>query len=111
MSIRRALPFPTDKLLQNLNYNALYIEYHPLVAKSRAKVVDYAKSQGIIIESYGGLTPILPSRAGDESLAAVRENISKTLDKLASARGAEVTQNQILLKWLEAKGVVAVTFV
>jgi diketogulonate reductase-like aldo/keto reductase len=31
------------------------------------------------------------------------------LDKLAKARGEEVTQNQVLLKWLQSQGVIAVT--
>lgn len=53
----------------------------------------------------------MPGRAEDEGLAEVRKNISATLDKLAAARGKDVTQSQIILKWLQAKGIVAITFV
>lgn len=81
------------------------------MANSRAKLLEYSQAQGITTASYGGLTPILPSRVGDSALAEARKNIANTLDKLAAARGKEVTQNQILLKWLQAKGVVAITFV
>lgn len=57
------------------------------------------------------MTPIMPGRAEDESLAEVRKNISATLDKLAAARGKDVTKSQIILKWLQAKGIIAITFV
>lgn len=57
------------------------------------------------------MTPIIPGRAEDESLAEVRKNISAILDKLAAARGKDATKSQIILKWLQAKGIIAITFV
>lgn len=91
------------------NSSSIQIEYHLLVATRLEPLLAYSQSQGIVTASYGGLTPILPSRTGSESLAPVRDAIASKLSALASARGTSVTQNQILLKWLEAKGVIAVT--
>ena len=57
---------------------------------------------------YGGLTPILPSRIKSSELSTVRENIISTLTTIGSTRGS-ATPNQILLKWLQSQGVIAVT--
>ena len=50
----------------------------------------------------------MPSR-GSKELESVRPKISAVLDKLAKARGDNVTQNQILLKWLQKNNILAVT--
>ena len=68
----------------------------------------------IITSSYGGLTPILPSRtSSDPAVTAARERIAKTVDKIAERLGAgladKVTPNQVLLKWLENENILAVT--
>lgn len=84
------------------------IEYHPLVAKKLEPLIKFSNDHGIITASYGGLTPILPSR-GAKELDEVRPKILAVIDKLAKARGAEVTQNQILLKWLQKRNILAVT--
>ena len=72
-------------------------------------LIDFQKKYGIITASYGGLTPILPGRTGKESLANDKAILEKALDSIQAARGGEVTYNQILLKWLEQKGILAVT--
>ena len=86
------------------------IEYHPLVSQKLEPLLQFSRSQGILTASYGGLTPILPSRATQNSqIEAARARIQAALETLAKARSAEVTPNQIMLKWLQKKGVLAVT--
>ncbi|THH11990.1 hypothetical protein EW145_g299 [Phellinidium pouzarii] len=85
------------------------IEYHLLVAKSRTPLLEYSREHGIVTASYGGLTPVLSDRMGKSDFESLRAQIGNTLDKLAAARGPAVTQNQVLLKWLQAEGVIAVT--
>ncbi|PAV17568.1 Aldo keto reductase [Pyrrhoderma noxium] len=84
------------------------IEYHPLVADKLAPLIAFSREHGITTASYGGLTPILPSRIKSSELSTVRENIISTLTTIGSTRGS-ATPNQILLKWLQSQGVIAVT--
>ena len=79
-----------------------------MVAKKLEPLLKFSKEQGIVTASYGGLTPILPARA-KEVPESVQTQMSTVLDKVAKARGAEVTQNQVLLKWLQKKGIIAIT--
>ena len=74
-----------------------------------APLLEYMKEKGITLSSYGGLSPILPGRIRDESIKPVIAKLTATLDKLTKARGASVTQNQILIKWLYAQQVVVIT--
>lgn len=80
------------------------IEYHPYVFKASQPVVELAKEHNIVIESYGGLTPV--SRFPDGPLAPVLESIAKSLSE---KRGKAVSTGQVLQVWLRQKGVVAVS--
>ncbi|KAI5116218.1 hypothetical protein M0805_006769 [Coniferiporia weirii] len=85
------------------------IEYQLFLAKSLSPLLEYSREQGIVTASYGGLTPILPARLKDPVIASACKKIASILDNLAAKRGKGATQNQILLKWLQAEGVIAVT--
>jgi len=90
------------------------IEFHPWVYQQLEPLLAYHAQHGIVTASYGGLTPILPTRAGkDASLADAQTRLVEALDKIAAARAEEagyaVSQNQVLLKWLQQLGVIAVT--
>lgn len=56
-------------------------------------------------------SPILPSRSGPSTLSLPRQALIVALDKARAKRGPEVTQNQIILKWLQQKGILAVTWI
>lgn len=88
------------------------IEFHPFIYNGSKALLDFHAEHGIITESYGGLSPIIPKRQGGEAEIAVREKLLKVLDKFAASRttpAQEVTQNQMLLKWLQHVGAIAVT--
>lgn len=82
------------------------IEYHPYTAKAADPIVEFGKKHGILIESYGGLTPVVRFKDGPVTsvLASIRERLEKT-------RGQPVTEAQALLKWVAQKGIVVVTCV
>lgn len=67
---------------------------------------NYAKDNNIIIASYGGLVPLTKAAAKDgplkDILPKIRERVEKTY-------GKQVTEGQILFKWLEQKGILIVT--
>ena len=54
--------------------------------------------------SYAGLTPIFRAQGGP--LTDVLPDIRERLEK---ERGEPVTQGQVLLKWLQQKGILIVT--
>ena len=58
----------------------------------------------MVIESYGGLTPIV--RVKDGPLNPVLASICERLEK---TRGHSVSTGQVLTKWIHAKNAVAVT--
>jgi len=65
-----------------------------------------------VTASYGGLSPILPGRAGDPSLIPARQRLTDVLEKLAASRSYadnHATQNQIILKWLQNSNILVVT--
>ena len=64
------------------------------------------KEKGILIESYGGLTPIV--RAPGGPLDPVLENIRSRLEK---TDGIPVSAGQVLSKWILQKDAVVVTYV
>ncbi|KAJ3971892.1 NADP-dependent oxidoreductase domain-containing protein [Lentinula raphanica] len=68
------------------------------------QIYEFCKEKGIIIESYGGLSPIVRAPGGtlDPVLASTAERLSKE-------SGTSVSPGQILSKWLIQKGVVVVT--
>jgi len=80
------------------------IEYHAYTAKSALPLLEFHKKHNIITAAYGGLTPVARYQGGpvDAPLAKIRE-------RLAKDSGKKVTDGQVCLKWLEAKGIVAVT--
>lgn len=80
------------------------IEYHPYVFKASEPIVKFDQEHGIVTSSYAGLTPIFRAQGGplDTVLPGIRERLEKT-------RGQPVTQGQVLLKWLQQKGILVVT--
>ncbi|KAF9475050.1 Aldo/keto reductase [Pholiota conissans] len=80
------------------------IEFHPYVWKAAEPLINLCKEQGIAIESYGGLSPIVRAPGGplDPVIAAIRERLEET-------SGAPVSTGQVLTKWIFQKGAVAVT--
>lgn len=89
------------------------IEYHPFLSShpTLKALLAYHAEHKIITASYGGLTPIIPHHSGPSSLETSREALKVVLNNAREKRGPEVTQNQILLKWLQQKGFLAVTSV
>lgn len=82
------------------------IEFHPYVYKAAEPIYKFCQEHGIVIESYGGLTPIVRNKDGplDPILASIRERLEKT-------RGHPVSTGQVLTKWILAKNAVVVTWV
>ncbi|KJA27472.1 hypothetical protein HYPSUDRAFT_74938 [Hypholoma sublateritium FD-334 SS-4] len=80
------------------------IEFHPYVWKAAEPIVKLCKEKGILIESYGGLTPIV--RAPGGPLDPVLENIRSRLEK---TDGIPVSAGQVLSKWILQKDAVVVT--
>lgn len=79
------------------------IEYHPYVFKASEPTVTFNQEHGITTSSYGGLSPIFRVRGPlDALLPAIRERLEKM-------RGKPVTRGQVLLKWLQQKGIIVVT--
>jgi len=76
------------------------IEFHPYVYKQLQPLLDLQKKEGIVTESFGGFTPLFRHKDGP---------VTGVLASIAKRIGSGATEGQILLKWLEAKEVVAVT--
>lgn len=74
------------------------------MAKAADPIVEFCQGHGILVESFGGLSPVFRVKDGPVApvLARVRERLEKT-------RGAPVTEAQVLLKWVAQKGIVNVT--
>jgi len=87
------------------------IEFHPFVYNGSKSLLEFHAEHGIVTESYGGLSPIISKRQGEAEIPA-REKLVNVLDKFAASRSTpsqDVSQNQILLKWLQHTGAIAVT--
>jgi len=80
------------------------IEIHPYIWTAAKPIVDLCQEKGIVVESYGGLTPIIRVQNGplDPVLAKIRE-------RLETSRGQPVFVGQVLTKWLLSKQIVVVT--
>ncbi|KAF9053189.1 NADP-dependent oxidoreductase domain-containing protein [Panaeolus papilionaceus] len=80
------------------------IELHPYVWKAAEPIVKLCQENGIAIESYGGLTPIVRVQNGplDPVLGSIRKRLEET-------RGAPVSAGQVLTKWLLQKNIIVVT--
>ncbi|KAG8785328.1 hypothetical protein FRC12_017722 [Ceratobasidium sp. 428] len=76
------------------------IRFHPYNYHENIQLLDYAKKNGIVIESYGGLTPITRLPGG---------KLDGVLEKIAKRLGPKVTPGQVIFNWIRAKGVVIVT--
>lgn len=73
--------------------------------KAAEPIVSFAHEHGIVIESYGGLTPVarVPGGPIDPTLARIRERLEK------DSQGKKVSNGQVLTKWLLQKDIVVVT--
>ncbi|KAL5531777.1 hypothetical protein ACEPAF_5339 [Sanghuangporus sanghuang] len=85
------------------------MEYHVFVAKRLEPLLSLSQKHGIRIAAWGSLRPLFPDRTNDASILPACVQLKFVLDSIAKARGDSVTPNQILFKWLEAKGTIAVT--
>jgi len=81
------------------------IEYHPYTVKSAAPIVEFNTKHGIVTESYGGQTSIVKQPGGpvDPVVAKIKQRLIDTTGN------PKITEGQVLLKWLEAKDMVALT--
>ncbi|KAF8812139.1 Aldo/keto reductase [Phlegmacium glaucopus] len=75
-----------------------------MFGKAAEPITKLCQEHGIVIASYGGLTPIVRVQDGplNPVLASIRERLEKT-------RGHTVTTGQVLTKWILAKNAVVVT--
>ncbi|KAE9409517.1 Aldo/keto reductase [Gymnopus androsaceus JB14] len=80
------------------------IELHPYVWDTASQIYSFCREKGIVVESYGALTPIFRAAGGplDPVLVSASERLSKE-------SGISVSSGQVLFKWLIQKGVVVVT--
>jgi len=76
------------------------IEFHPYVYKQLLPLIKLQEEHGIRTESFGGLSPITKVAHGP---------VTPVIKSIAQRIGDGATEGQILLKWLEAKGIIAVT--
>jgi len=74
------------------------ISYHPYNNAEHAALLEYAAKHNIIIESYGGLTPLTKKAGGP---------VDPVVNKIAERLGA--TPGQVIMAWIKAKGVVIVS--
>ncbi|KAF5373653.1 hypothetical protein D9758_000690 [Tetrapyrgos nigripes] len=80
------------------------IELHPYILKAAQPTLDFCKERDIVIESYGGLTPVarVPGGPVDPVITAIAERLSKET-------GTVVNSGQVLSKWLLQKGIIVIT--
>jgi len=74
------------------------IPYNPYNNAENAALLKLAAEHGIIIETYGALTPITKKAGGP---------VDEPVQSIAQRRG--ITPAQVLLLWIRAKGIVIVT--
>lgn len=88
------------------------IEYHPFVHNNLIPLLNLHAKHGIVTAFYGGLSPIIPERAGRSHKAPARAKLSGVLDRMAAARTGEgivASRIQMLLNWLQYQDVIVVT--
>ena len=91
----------------NADYDHLrQIEFHPYVYKGLLPTLELQKQYGIVIESFGGLSPIFRFKGGP--LDPVLESIAK---RLSAETGKSFSEAQVLYLWQREKGAVIVTCV
>ena len=69
------------------------VELHPYVYKASRELIEYCKSNGVTIESYSGLGPIIYKPDGP---------VNEVVEELATKYNRSPAQ--ILLKWNLIKG-------
>ncbi|KAJ7585668.1 Aldo/keto reductase [Mycena floridula] len=74
------------------------IPLHPYLYAEKAPILEYASTQGIVIEAYNTLIPVTKRRPGP---------LDVPVDAIATR--LNVTADQVLLAWVKAKGAVVVT--
>ncbi|KAG9032918.1 hypothetical protein FRB95_000852 [Tulasnella sp. JGI-2019a] len=80
------------------------IEFNPHLLNATEPLLAFQEKYGIRTASYGGLNPLTKHKTEhmDAALRIVRERYSKDL-------GVDISDEQILIKWTFAKGVLPVT--
>lgn len=82
------------------------LEFHPLVLRHLEPVLAIHEKHGIVVESYGPLTPTLRLKGKENPLQDI---LSKVAARLSKDTGEKIDENAVLLLWCKAKNVVAVT--
>ncbi|KZP19554.1 Aldo/keto reductase [Athelia psychrophila] len=80
------------------------IEFHPYVWKASQGLYELSEQENIKLASYAGLSPLI--RAQNGPLKGIVPGIRERLEK---NYGKPVTEGQVLLKWLNQKGIIIVT--
>ncbi|KAL7005038.1 hypothetical protein EMMF5_005402 [Cystobasidiomycetes sp. EMM_F5] len=101
-------PQDLKKLLEVAKHKPVVnqLEFHPLVLTHLEPVLAIHEQHGIVIESYGPLTPTLRLKGNANPLQPTLEKIAK---RLSESSGETLDENAVLLLWCKAKNVVAVT--
>ncbi|EIW69720.1 hypothetical protein TREMEDRAFT_29854 [Tremella mesenterica DSM 1558] len=81
------------------------LEYHPYVITHLEPLLEAHEKYGIVIESYGGLSPVLRHPTG----GPIKPVLSKIASKLSTESGTTVDETQVSLLWQVCRGIVAVT--
>ncbi|EJT96808.1 oxidoreductase [Dacryopinax primogenitus] len=89
-----------ERILKVARYKPVVnqLEFHPYAYAQLRPVLKLQEEHGILTESYGGLTPLTKKTDGP---------VNAVLVELAAKIGG--TQTQVLMKWLDQKGIIAVT--
>ncbi|KAJ3504225.1 hypothetical protein NLJ89_g8049 [Agrocybe chaxingu] len=100
-------PQDLQEILDGARYKPVVnqLEYHPYTLAHLQPVLDIQAKHGIVTESYGSLTPILRHPTSGP-LKPVLERIAARISK---ATGKDLGPTVVLLLWIRAQGVVAVT--
>jgi len=80
------------------------IEFNPYLLKATGPLLEYHEKHNILTSSFGGLIPLYQKSGGplDPLLPSLVQRLSKD-------SGKQVTDSQILIKWLLAKNVLPIT--
>ncbi|GME78688.1 unnamed protein product [Ambrosiozyma monospora] len=77
------------------------IEYNLYLQNQTPGIVKFCKENDILVEAYSPLTPIIPSKIKNGG------PLDPLIDELSAKYG--VTKSQLILRWVNQSGVVAVT--
>jgi diketogulonate reductase-like aldo/keto reductase len=81
------------------------VEFHPHDYEEFKPLVEFMSTHNIVVQSYAGFSPLF--RVKNSPVVPVVKSIAENKSKALSGR--PVTPNQVMLLWLRAKGVVAIT--